>query len=128
MSVIVSAVSLCNKLCSENNNLPKKIKMHAHRLIYPRAALYLQMIKCMTREEAGFETRVHESTSKRFRFDVIKCPYCKFCNDLGCQELTKTFCLSDDCIYSRLRGIAYRRSGILGRGNNRCDFDLIREA
>jgi hypothetical protein len=170
--IIDNAVLRCNRLCGEYDNLPDKVKLHTHRMIFPRAALYIEMLEFIPCERAvelieraveigvepdakrlnrltkiklfrplflrifrlmlssafddrsGFEMREIEANGKRLRIDVLKCPYCKYCELLGCGELTKTFCLSDDCIYSKLTGIEYRREGTLGRGFDRCDFDF----
>lgn len=46
------AVNLCNELCEKYKGLPKKEKIHTERMIFPRAALYLQMIQYIPREEA----------------------------------------------------------------------------
>lgn len=51
--VLVSdAVTLCNELCGKYKGLTKKEKIHTERKIFPRAAIYLQMIKYISREEA----------------------------------------------------------------------------
>lgn len=46
----------------------------------------------------------------------------KYCELLGCKELTSTFCLSDDYVYGNMCDIAFERKGTIGRGNDRCDF------
>ena len=46
------AVSLCNELCDKYKDLPKKERIHTERMIFPRAAVYLQMIRYISREEA----------------------------------------------------------------------------
>ena len=46
------SVNLCNELCDKYKDLPKKEKIHTERMIFPRAAIYLQMIKYIPREEA----------------------------------------------------------------------------
>ena len=50
--LVNDAVKLCNELCDEYKNLPKKEKLHTEQMIFPRAAIYLQMIKYISREEA----------------------------------------------------------------------------
>ena len=51
--VLVSdAVKLCNGLCDKYKGLSEKEKIHTERMIFPRAAIYLQMIKYIPREEA----------------------------------------------------------------------------
>ena len=43
--LVNDAVKLCNELCDQYKNLPKKEKLHTEQMIFPRAAIYLQMIK-----------------------------------------------------------------------------------
>lgn len=59
---------------------------------------------------------------KKYRIDVLKCQYVKYCELLGCKELTSTFCLSDDYVYGNMCDIAFERKGTIGRGNDRCEF------
>ena len=51
-ALVSDAVALCNELCDQYKNLPKKEKLHTEQMIFPRAAIYLQMIKYISREEA----------------------------------------------------------------------------
>ena len=88
--------------------------------------IFSRMLSTTFNEEAGFQTKFYESSSKRLRLDVLQCPYHKYCALLCCKELTATFCYSDDCIYGNLTGIDYKRNGTLGRGAEKCDFDFIR--
>ncbi len=46
------AVKVCNELCDKYKGLPKKEKLHTEQMIFPRAAIYLQMIKYIPYEEA----------------------------------------------------------------------------
>lgn len=169
-ALVSDAVNLCNELCNRYRDLPKKGKIHTERMIFPRAAIYLQMIQYISREEAislieesvrigvepdrkrlhaltklpflrplffkifhkmvgtmfngdaGFKFAEIESDSKRYRVDVLQCPYMKYCELLGCKELTATFCLSDDRVYGNMCGITFRRQGTIGRGSDKCDF------
>ena len=45
------AVKLCNEWCEKYKSLPKKERVHTEQMIFPRAAVYLQMIKYIPREE-----------------------------------------------------------------------------
>lgn len=173
-ALIDDAVTLCNELCDKYKDLPQKEKIHTERMIFPRAAIYLQMIKyipqeeaislieesvrigvepdrkrlnivtkvrfirplffkifpkmidTMFTEEAGFKTKEYEHDNRHYRVDVLQCPYMKYCELLGCKELTGTFCLSDDLIYGNMCGITFERKGTLGRGSDRCDFNFFR--
>ena len=51
-ALLNAAVNLCNEFCDKYKDLPKKEKIHTERMIFPRAAIYLQMIQYISREEA----------------------------------------------------------------------------
>ena len=51
-ALVNDAVILCNELCGKYQELPQKEKLHTERMIFPRAAIYLQMIKYISQEEA----------------------------------------------------------------------------
>lgn len=173
-ALVNDAVNLCNELCVKYNELPKKEKIHTERMIFPRVAIYQQMIKYIPREEAialieeavrigvepdrkrlhiatkipfirplffkifrgmigtmfngdaGFRFEEIEADSKHYRVDVLQCPYAKYCELLGCKELTGTFCFSDDRVYGDMCGIAFERHGTIGRGSDKCDFCFYR--
>lgn len=168
--LVNNAVKLCNELCDQYKNLPKKERLHTEQMIFPRAAIYLQMIKYIPHEEAiglieesvrigvepdrnrlhiatklplirplffkvfhkmigtmfngdaGFKFEEIEADSRHYRVDVLQCPYMKYCELLGCKELTSTFCLSDDRVYGNMCGITFERHGTIGRGSDKCDF------
>lgn len=44
-ALVSDAVNLCNELCNRYRDLPQKEKIHTERMIFPRAAIYLQMIQ-----------------------------------------------------------------------------------
>ena len=88
--------------------------------------IFLSMIHTMFNEEAGFKTKGLESDNKHYRVDVLQCPYMKYCELLGCKELTATFCLSDDCVYGNMSGITFRRQSTIGRSSDKCDFYFYR--
>lgn len=173
--LVNDAVNLCNELCDKYKGLSKKEKLHTERMIFPRAAVYLQMIKYISREEAidlieksviigvepdrkrlhiateipffrplffkifhkligtmfngdaGFKFKEIESDNRHYRVDVLQCPYMKYCELLGCKELTATFCLSDDRVYGDMCGITFERQGTIGRGSDKCDFNFYRD-
>lgn len=173
--LVNGAVNLCNESCGKYQGLSKKEKLHTEQLIFPRAAIYLQMIKYISQEEAlglievsvrigvepdrkrlhiatklpfirplffkifrkmistmfngdaGFKFAEIEADSRHYRVDVLQCPYMKYCELLGCKELTGTFCLSDDRVYGNMCGIAFERQGTIGRGSDKCDFYFYRK-
>ena len=166
-ALVNDAVELCNELCDQYKNLPKKEKLHTEQMLFPRAAIYLQMIKYISREEAisqieesvrigvepdrnrlhiatklpfirpmffkifhkmigtmfngdaGFKFKEIEADNRHYRVDVLQWKYCEL---LGCKELTGTFCLSDDRVYGNMCGIVFERHGTIGRGSDKCDF------
>ena len=88
--------------------------------------IFPKLIHTMFNGEAGFQAAEKESDSRHYRVDVLQCPYKKYCELLGCKELTATFCLSDDRVYGNMSGIAFERQGTLGRGSDQCDFYFYR--
>lgn len=75
---------------------------------------------------AGFKQEFYEDTTRKLRFDITQCPYCNTCNELGCPELTQTFCASDVYVYGNIPNITFKRTQTLGTGGTCCDFDLSR--
>lgn len=110
---------------------PDRKRLHAVTKIPFMRPLFLKvfhkLINIMFNEEAGFKARELEADNKHYRFDVLQCPYMKYCKLLGCPELTATFCLSDDRVYGNLPGIAFERRGTIGRGGDKCDFYFFRD-
>ncbi len=49
--LVNDAVNLCNELCEKYKNLSKKERVHTERMIFPRAAFCLQMIKYIPLED-----------------------------------------------------------------------------
>lgn len=86
-----------------------------------------KMIDTMFNEEVGFKTKEYEANGKRYRVDVLQFPYVKYCELLGCKELTRTFCLSDDRVFGNMCGIALKRQGTIGRDFDKCDFYFYRD-
>ncbi len=173
-ALVNDAVKLCNELCEKYNGLSPKEKIHTERMIFPRSAIYQQMIRYIPCEEAialiedavrigvepdrkrlhiatkipfirplffkifrgmigtmfngdaGFRFEEIEADSKHYRVDVLQCPYVKYCELLGCKELSGTFCFSDDRVYGDMCGIAFERQGTIGRGSDICDFYFYR--
>lgn len=89
--------------------------------------VFHKMIDSMFNEETGFRVKELEYDSKHYRVDVLQCPYMKYCELLGCKELTSTFCLSDDRVYGDMCGIAFDRQRTIGRGGDKCDFYFHRD-
>ena len=88
--------------------------------------IFPRMIDIMFNETVGFKTTEIESDNKHYWVDVLQCPYMKYCELLGCKELTVTFCLSDDRVFGNMTGITFKRQGTIGRGSDKCDFYFYR--
>lgn len=88
--------------------------------------IFPKIINTMFNEEVGFKTTEHESDNKHYRVDVWQCPYMKYCELLGCKELTATFCLSDDRVFGNMSHITFKRQDTIGRGSDKCDFYFYR--
>ena len=70
----------------------------------------------------GFKNNFYDNQKGEYRMDIVSCPYHRYFTELGCPELTRISCKSDDLVYGNLPGISFERTGTLGRGNERCDF------
>ena len=70
----------------------------------------------------GFKNGFYPKEKGAFRMDILACPYFRYFTELGCPELTRVFCENDDRMYGNLPGIAFERTGTLGKGAERCDF------
>lgn len=77
--------------------------------------------------KAGFKFEEIEYNNKHYKVNVLKCRYMKYCELLGCKELTSTFCLSDDYVYGNMCGITFERKGTIGRESDKCDFYFHRD-
>lgn len=75
---------------------------------------------------SGFQQKFYLTEKHSARMDILKCPYCKYCLELGCPELTPLFCENDDYVYGNVSGIRFTRTQTLGKGGDRCDFLMER--
>lgn len=72
--------------------------------------------------EAGFENVFYPKQKGSFQMDIVKCPYNDYFTELGCPELTKIFCINDECTYGNIPGLNFKRTQTLGKGGEKCDF------
>ena len=84
------------------------------------------MTNRMFGEKNGFKNVFYPKKKGEYRMDVVSCPYVRYFAELGCPELTKIFCENDERCYGNLPGLAFLRTGTLGKGAERCDFCLRR--
>ena len=91
--------------------------------------LFIPMMKriagMMFGAKAGFENKLISYDKKSIRFDILRCPYCEYLAELGCPELTESFCRSDEYAYGNLDAMEFRRTQTLGNGGERCDFYMV---
>lgn len=102
-------------------------KMLAGMVRFPGGrGLFMYLFPVLCRKMFGaastFKWENFEATKTYAKMDIVECPYCRYCNELGIPELTHVFCDSDDYSYGNLPGILFRRQGTLGRGDACCDF------
>ena len=88
--------------------------------------LFIRVWDPMTKKkfgkDSGFQNRFYPEKKGEYRMDILACPYCRYFTELGCFELTKIFCENDERVYGNLPGLAFERTGTLGKGAECCDF------
>lgn len=89
----------------------------------PFLKLFALVAKKQFGEKNGFKQQFYSSLKNRVKFDIIQCPYCKYCVLCGCPELTHTFCDSDAYCFGSLSKIDFTREQTLENGE-KCDFTL----
>ena len=72
--------------------------------------------------DAGFKNVFYPNKKGEYRMDITECPYNRYFTELGTQELTKIFCINDECTYGDIPGLEFIRHTTLGTGGDRCDF------
>lgn len=75
-------------------------------------------------KDNGFTSIHHEPEQDFVSLEILGCPYQKTLMELGCPELIRSFCDSDNAFYGDLPGICFIRTGTLGYGSDACDFRL----
>jgi len=78
--------------------------------------------KKMFGPNAGFQNVFYPKEKGSFRMDIVKCPYNSYFTELGTPELTKIFCINDECTYGDIPGLEFIRHTTLGTGGEKCDF------
>ncbi len=72
--------------------------------------------------DAGFKNVFYPKKKGEFRMDITACPYNRYFTELGTPELTKIFCINDECRYGDIPGLEFIRHTTLGKGGDKCDF------
>ena len=80
--------------------------------------------KKMFGPEAGFKNVFYPKKKGEYKMDIVQCPYNAFFTELGTPELTKIFCINDECTYGDIPGVEFIRHTTLGTGGDKCDFYL----
>ncbi len=75
-------------------------------------------------KDNGFSSVHHEPEQNYVSLEILGCPYLKTLVELGCPELIRSFCDSDNAFYGNLPGIYFVRTETLGYGNDVCNFRL----
>ncbi len=84
-----------------------------------------KMTPKMFGEKAGFSFDIISSEPGRFKFNMKKCPYVKYCREEGCYELTHIFCDNDIYSQGNLPKVALNRTQTLGTNGEMCDFEYV---
>ncbi len=114
-----AAVQKCRSI---EKKLRKLMKLPGMQSLFLKA--WDPMTKKLFGSGNGFQNVFYPKKKGEYRMDVTACPYCRYFTELGCPELTKIFCENDERIYGNLPGLAFERTGTLGKGADRCDFCL----
>ncbi|MBQ9593809.1 MAG: L-2-amino-thiazoline-4-carboxylic acid hydrolase [Lachnospiraceae bacterium] len=99
---------------------------------HPRMrSLFIRLWDPLTRKVFGrgngFTNVFYPRRKDEYRMDITACPYARYMAELGCPELTRIFCENDERTYGNLPGLAFVRTGTIGKGAACCDFLLRRE-
>lgn len=78
--------------------------------------------KKMFGPDAGFQNVFYPKEKGAYRMDIVRCPYNSYFAELGTPELTKIFCINDECTYGDIPGLQFIRHTTLGTGGDKCDF------
>ena len=78
--------------------------------------------KKMFGPDAGFKNVFYPKKKGEYRMDIVQCPYNSLFAELGTPEMTKIFCINDECTYGDIPGLDFIRHTTLGTGGDKCDF------
>ena len=108
------------------NTEPKGRKIAKMMRLPGMKSLFIKVWDPLTKKmfgtDSGFQNVFYPKEKGEYRMDIIGCPYWTYFTKLGCPELTKIYCENDDRTYGHLPGLAFERTGTLGKGADRCDF------
>ena len=117
-----AAVALTDQL---GKKLARLMRLPGMRSLFVR--VWDPLVRKVFGPDNGFRNAFYPKQKGEYRMDVLACPYCRYFTELGCPELTKIYCENDERTYGNLPGIAFERTGTLGKGADRCDFRIRKE-
>lgn len=74
--------------------------------------------------DSGFKNVFYPKKKGEYRMDIVQCPYDRYFTELETPELTKIFCINDECTYGDIPGLEFIRHTTLGTGGDKCDFHI----
>ena len=114
-----AAVELTDQL---GRKLARLMRLPGMRSLFVR--IWDPLVRKVFGPDNGFRNVFYPRQKGEYRMDVLACPYCRYFTELGCPELTRIYCENDERTYGNLPGIAFERTGTLGKGADRCDFRI----
>ncbi|MBR3494748.1 MAG: L-2-amino-thiazoline-4-carboxylic acid hydrolase [Clostridia bacterium] len=117
-----AAVALTDSL---GRKLARLMRLPGMRSLFVR--IWDPLVRKVFGPDNGFRNVFYPKQKGEYRMDVLACPYCRYFTELGCPELTRIYCENDERTYGNLPGIAFERTGTLGKGADRCDFRIRKE-
>ena len=114
-----AAVELTDQL---GRKLARLMRLPGMRSLFVR--IWDPLVRKVFGPDNGFRNAFYPKQKDEYRMDVLACPYCRYFAELGCPELTRIYCENDERTYGSLPGIAFERTGTLGKGADRCDFRI----
>ena len=114
-----AAIELTDQL---GKKLARLMRLPGMRSLFVR--IWDPLVRKVFGPDNGFRNAFYPKQKGEYRMDVLACPYCRYFTELGCPELTRIYCDNDERTYGNLPGIAFERTGTLGKGADRCDFRI----
>ena len=114
-----AAIELTDQL---GKKLARLMRLPGMRSLFVR--IWDPLVRKVFGPDNGFRNVFYLKQKGEYRMDVLACPYCRYFTELGCPELTRIYCENDERTYGHLPGIAFERTGTLGKGADRCDFRI----
>ncbi len=114
-----AAIELTDRL---GKKLARMMRLPGMRSLFIR--VWDPLVRRVFGPDNGFRNAFYPKRKGEYRMDVLACPYCRYFTELGCPELTRIYCENDERTYGNLPGIAFERTGTLGKGADRCDFRI----